>query len=150
MVKLFLHRVKTHKIKSVLTMLTLLILKFLQSPALPLHASTQYLNIKERFPLLLLYFSQTQLIITSLLLLGTISGKVPRFITTKTYYFWQVLRFPFWATAEVVPRLLAPETGDMTQVLPGIKSSHVPGLFHANHGFYFLWVILYFLRREFY
>ena len=98
-------------------MLTLLILKLLQSPAFPLHASTQHLNIKENVltsttPFLLL---QTQLFSTSLLLFGTISGKVPCFITTETYYFRQVSRFPydyiaslgprlpFWATAEVVP-----------------------------------------------
>ena len=37
-------------------MLTLLILKLLQSPAFPSHASTQHLNIKEMFPQLLLYF----------------------------------------------------------------------------------------------
>ena len=47
MVKIFLHRVTTHKIQIVPTILTLLILKVLQSPALPLHASTQHLNIKE-------------------------------------------------------------------------------------------------------
>ena len=44
------------KSKSLPMMLTLLILKFLQSPAFPLHASTQHLNIKEMFPLLLLFF----------------------------------------------------------------------------------------------
>ena len=143
-------------------MLTLLILKLLQSPAFPLHASTQHLNIKEMFSLLLLYFSQTQLIITSLLLLGTISGKVLYFITTKTYYFWQVSwfpcdyiaslgpRLPFWATAGVVPWLFAPETGDMAQVFPGIQSTSLPGLLCSNQGFYFLWVVLYFLCREFY
>ena len=142
--------------------LTLLILQLLQSPAFPSHASTQHLNRKELFPLLLLYFSQTQLIITSLLLLGTISGKVPCFITMKTYYVRQVSwfpydyiaslgpRLPFWATIEVVPWLFAPETGDMTRVLLGIQSTSLPGLFRSNQGFYFLWVILYFLCREFY
>ena len=95
-------------------MLTLLILKLLQSPIFPLQASTQHVNTKELFPLLL-YFLQTQLIIASLLLLGTISGKVPCFITAETYYFRQVSwfpyeyiaslgpRLPFWATAKVVP-----------------------------------------------
>ena len=78
------------------------------------------------------------------------------------YYIWQVSRFscdyiaslgswrPFWATVEVVPWLLAPITSDMTQVLPGIQSTSLPGLFRSNQGFYFLWVILYFLCREFY
>ena len=89
-VKILLHRVTTHKIQIVPRILTSLILKVLQSLAFPLHVSTQHLDTKELFPLLLLllhYFSQTQLIITSLLLLGTIPGKVPCFITTKTYYF---------------------------------------------------------------
>ena len=111
----------------------------------------------------------TQLFITSLLLLGTFSGKIPCFITTETYYFWHISGFPcdyiaswgphlpFWAIIVVVPWLLAPITGDMTQVLlcrnwvvPGIQSIPLPGLFHGNQGFYFLWVILYFLYREFY
>ena len=124
-------------------MLTLFTLNWLQSPAFPLHVSTQHLNIKENVltsttPFLLL---QTQLSSTSFLLLGAFSGKVPCSISTKTYYFWQVSRFPcdyiaslgpwlpFWATAEVVPWLLAPETGDMAQVLPGIQSTSLPGLF---------------------
>ena len=70
-------------------MLTLLILKLLQSPVFPLHASTQHLNIKENVLTTTTIFLllQTQLLITSLLLLRTISGKVPCFITTKTYYF---------------------------------------------------------------
>ena len=113
-------------------------------------------------PLLLLYFLETRLFNTSLLLFGTIPGKVPCFITTKTYYFWQVSwfpydcinslgpRLPFRATAKVAPCLLAPETGDITQALPGIQSTSLPGLFCSNQGFYFLWVILYFLCREFY
>ena len=126
-------------------------------------------SIIKMFSLLLLYSSQTQLFITSLLLFWTIPGKVPRFITTKTYYFWPVVRFPcdyiaslapripFWATAEVVPWIFAPETCDITQVLlcrnwvvPGIQSISLPGLFRANQGFYFLWVILYFHCRECY
>ena len=49
MVKIFLHRVTTHKIQIVPTILTLLILKVLQSHALALHATTQHLNIKENF-----------------------------------------------------------------------------------------------------
>ena len=124
---------------------------------------------KELFPLLLLYFAHTQLIISSVLLLGTISGKVPCFITAVTYYFWRVSEFPcdyiasfcprlpFWAIVKVVSWIFAPETCDMTQVLlcrnwvvPGIQSISLPGFFRANQGFYFLWVILYFLRREFY
>ena len=152
MVKILLHRVTTHKIHMSTNDATLFILKWLQSLASPLHVSTQHLNIKENVlssttPFLLV---QTQLLITSLLLLRTISGKVPCFITTKTYYFWQVSRFPFWATVEVVPWLLAPVTGDMTQVPPGIQSASLPGLFRADHSFYFLWFIFYFLHREFY
>ena len=152
MVKILLHRVTTHKIHISTNDATLFILKWLQSLAFPLHVSTQHLNIKENVltsttPFLLL---QTQLSSTSFLLLGAFSGKVPCSITTKTYYFWQVSRFPFWATVEVVPWLLAPVTGDMTQVLPGIQSASLPGPFHAIHGFYFLWVIFYFLCREFY
>ena len=146
------HRVTTHKIHISTNDATLFILKWLQSLASPLHVSTQHLNIKENVltsttPFLLL---QTQLSSTSLLLLGAFSGKVPCPITTKTYYFWQVSRFPFWATVEVVPWLLAPVICDMTQVPPGLQSVSLPGLFHSNQGFYFLWVILYFLRREFY
>ena len=145
-------------------MLTLFTLNWLQSLTFPLHVSTQHLNIKENVltsttPFLLL---QTQLSSTSFLLLGAFSGKVPCSITTKTYYFWQVSwfpcdymaslgpRLPFWATAEVVPWLLAPVTGDMTQVPPGLQPVSLPGLFHSNQGFYFLWVILYFLCQEFY
>ena len=152
MVKNLLHRVTIIKSISVPTMLTLFILQWLQSLTFPLHASTQHLNIKENVHTTTTIFLllQTQLLITSRLLLRTISGKVPCFITTKTYYFWQVSRFYFWATTEVVPWLLAPETGDMAQVLPGIQSTSVPGLFCFNQGFYFLWVILYFLYREFY
>ena len=84
-------------------MLTLLILKVLQSPAFPLHASTQHLNVKELFPLLLLHFFLllTQLLAQNLLLLGTIPGKVPCFTTTKTCYFWQVPRFPCDYTASL-------------------------------------------------
>ena len=152
MVKILLHRVTTHKIHISTSVATLFILQWLQSLAFPLHVSTQHLNIKENVltsttPFLLL---QTQLSSTSFLLLGAFSGKVPCSITTKTYYFWQVSRFPFWAIVEVVPWLLAPVTGDMTQVLPGIQSTSLPRPFHANHGFYFLWVIFYFLCREFY
>ena len=85
-------------------MITLLILKLLQSPVFPLHASTQHLNIPEMFPLLLLYFLQTQLFNTDILI-GTISGKVPYFITTETYYFWQVSRFPCDFKASLGPQL---------------------------------------------
>ena len=86
-------------------MLTLFTLNWLQSLAFPLHVSTQHLNIKENVltsttPFLLL---QSQLSSTSFLLLGAFSGKVPCSITTKTYYFWQVSRFPFlgncWGSA---------------------------------------------------
>ena len=127
----------------------------------PLHASPQY---KGKCSHYYDYISSgtTQLLITSLLLLGTISGKVPCFTTTKTYYFWQVSwfpcdyiaslgpRLPFLATTEEVPWLFAPETCDMTQVFPGIQSISLPGLFRTNQGFYFLWVILYILCRELY
>ena len=145
MVKIFLHRVTTHKIH-----ISTNDANFIHSQLITI--STQHLDIKENVltsttPFLLL---QTQLSSTSFLLLEAFFGKVPCSITTKTYYFWQVSRFPFWATAEVVPWLLAPVTGDMTQVLPGIQSASLPGPFHANHGFYFLWVIFYFLCREFY
>ena len=152
-------------------MLTLLILKLLQSPVFPLHASIQYLYIKENVltTTTILLLLQTQLFITSLLLLRTTSGKVPCSITTETHYFWQVSRFPHdhiaslgpflpsWAIIEVVSWIFAPETCDMTQVflcrnwvVPGIQSTSLPGLFRSNQGFYFLWVILYFLCREFY
>ena len=152
MVKILLHRVTTHKIHISTNDATLFILKWLQSLTSPLHVSTQHLNIKENVltsttPFLLL---QTQLSSTSLLLLGAFSGKVPCSITTKTYYFWQVSRFPFWAIVEVVSWLLAPVTGDMTQILPGIQSASLPGPYHANHGFYFFWVIFYFLCWELY
>ena len=86
-------------------MLALFFPKWLQSLAFPLHVSTQHLNIKDSVltsttPFLLL---QTQLSSTSFLLIGAFSGKVPCFITEKTYYFWQVSRFPFlgnrWSSA---------------------------------------------------
>ena len=152
-------------------MLTLFTLNWLQSLAFPLHVSTQHLNIKENVltsttPFLLL---QTQLSSTSFLLLGAFSGKVPCFITTETYYFWHISRFPcdyiaswgphlpFWAIIVVVSWIFAPETCDMTQVflcgnwvVPGIQPTSLSGLFHSNQGFYFQWVILYFLCREFY
>ena len=152
MVKILLHRVTTHKIHISTNDANFIHSQVITISRFPLYVSTQHLNIKENVltsttPFLLL---QTQLSSTSFLLLGAFSGKVPCSITTKTYYFWQVSRFPFWETVEVVPWLLAPITGDMTQVLPGIQSASLPGPFHANHGFYFLWVILYFLCREFY
>src|SRR4051812_17486217 len=87
---------------------------------------------------------QTQLFITSVLILRTISSKVPCFITTGTYYFWEDSgfpcdyiaylgpRLPFWASVDVVSRLLALVTGDMTQVLPGIQSTSLSGLFRSN------------------
>ena len=133
-------------------MLTLFTLNWLHSLAFPLHVSTQHLNIKENALTTTTTFllSQTRPFRTSLLLFGTIPGKVPCFITAETYYFWQVSRFPynyiaslgtrlpFWATVEVVPWLLAPETGDMTQVLPGIQSTSLPEIFRSNQGFYLL------------
>ena len=150
-------------------MLTLLILKLLQSPAFHYMPQPDYSLIKEMSTLLLLFSRCTQLFITSLRLLGAFSGKVPCFITTETYYFWHISRFPcdyiaswgphlpFWAITEVVSWIFAPETCDMTRVslcrnwvVPGIQSTSLPGLFRSNQGFYFLWVILYFLCREFY
>ena len=92
MVKIFLHRVTPHKIKLVPTMLTLLILNLLQSPAFPWHASTQHLNKKKGSHYYYYISFSTQLFSTSFLLFGTISGKVSCFITVVTYYFWQVLR----------------------------------------------------------
>ena len=86
---IFLHRVTTHKIQTSTNDANLLILKVLQSLAFPSHASTQHLNIKELFPTTttILLSLQTQLFRTSLLLFGTISGKVPHFITMETYHF---------------------------------------------------------------
>ena len=84
-------------------MLTLLILKLFQSPAFHYMPQSDTSLIKEFFPLLLLLL--TQLLSTSLLLLGTIPGKVPYFITTETYYLWQVSRFPCDFKASLGPRL---------------------------------------------
>ena len=151
-------------------MLTLLILKLFQSPAFHYMPQPDTSLIKEMSTLLLHFFSCcTQLFITSLRLLGAFSGKVPCFITTETYYFWHISGFPcdyiaswgphlpFWAIIVVVSWIFAPETCDMTQVslcrnwvVPGIQSTFLPGLFRSNQGFYFQWVILYFLCREFY
>ena len=152
MVKILLHRVTTHKIhistndanfihSQLITISRFSITCLNSTPQYKRKCSHFYYSIS---------FVANSLSSTSLLLLGAFSGKVPCSITTKTYYFWQVLRFPFWATVEVVPWLLAPVTGDMTQVLPGIQSVSLSGPFHTNHGFYFLWVIFYFLCREFY
>ena len=132
-------------------MLTLLILKLLQSPAFPLHASTQHLNtINEMFSQLLLYS----------FLITTIYQESPShwdnlWQSALLHYNENILlltspEVSFLATTKVVPGLLAPETGDMTQVLPRIQSTSLPGLFCSNQGFYFLWVILHFLCREFY
>ena len=152
MVKTFLHRVTTHKIQ-----ISTNNANFIHSQLITisrfsitcLNSTPQYKRKCSHF-----YYSifllQTQLSSTSFLLLGAFSGKVPCSITTKTYYFWQVSRFPFGATVEVVPWLLAPVTGDMTQVLPGIQSTSLPGLFRSNQGFYSQWVILLFPWREFY
>ena len=152
MVKILLHRVITHKIhictndanfihSQLITISRFSITCLNSTPQYKRKCSHFYYSIS---------FVANSLSSTSLLLLGASSGKVPCSITTKTYYFWQVSRFPFWATAEVVPWLLAPVTCDMTQVPPGLQSVSLPGLFHADHGFYFLWVIFYFLCREFY
>ena len=150
MVKIFLHKVTTHKIQINTNDANFIDSQILQSPSFHYMPQPDTSLIKEMSTLLLPFFSPcTQLFFTSLRLLGAFSGKVPCSITTKTYYFWQVSRFPFWTTVGVVPWLLAPVTGDMTQVLPGIQSTSLPGLFH-NQGFYFLWVIFYFLCREFY
>ena len=86
--KIFLHRITTHKIQFSTNKAN-----FIDSPMTKiscisitcLNSMPQYKG--KMFSLLLLYFSQTQLIITSVLLLGTISGKVPCFITMETYYF---------------------------------------------------------------
>ena len=150
-------------------MLTLLILKLLQSPAFHYMPQSDTSLIKEMSTLLLLYFSLHSTINHKSPSPWAFSGKVPCFITTETYYFWHISRFPcdyiaswgphlpFWAIIEVVSWIFAPETCDMTQVffcrnwvVPGIQSTSLPGLFRSNQGFYFLWVILYFLCREFY
>ena len=114
MAKILLHRVTTHKIH-----ISTNDANFIHSQLITisrfsitcLNSTPQENVLTSTTPLLLL---QTQLSSTSFLLLGAFSGKVPCSITTKTYYFWQVSRFPFWATVEVVPWLLAPVTGDMT------------------------------------
>ena len=150
-------------------MLTLLILKLLQSPAFHYMHQSDTSLVKEMSTLLLLYFSLHSTIYHKSPSHWAFSGNVPCFITTETYYFWHISGFPcdyiaswgphppFWAIIVVVSWIFAPETCDMTQVslcrnwvVPGIQSTSLPGLFRSNHGFYFLWVILYFLCLEFY
>ena len=58
-------------------MLNLLILKVLQSPTFPLHASTQHLNVKELFPLLLLYFHRLNYLAQVSFSLGQSLAKCP-------------------------------------------------------------------------
>ena len=162
MVNIFLHRVTTHKIQintNDANFIDSQIITISYISLTCLNSTPQYTKKCSHYYYISFY---TQLFSTSLLLIGTISGKVPCFITVETYYFWQVSRFPldyiaslglqlpFWATAEVVPCLLAPEKGDMAQVFPRIQSTSLPGFFRSSQGFYFLWVILYFLYRECY
>ena len=161
MVKIFLHRVTTHKIQISINDANFIDSQILQTPSFHYMPQSDSSLIKEMSTLLLrfslhstiyhkspspwdnpwqsalLHYSRNILLLTSL---------------EVSLWFKASLgpRLPFWATAEVVPWLLAPETSDMTQVLPGIQSASLPGLFHSNQGFYFLWVVLYFLCQEFY
>ena len=149
-------------------MLTLLILNLLlQSPAFHYMPQSDTSLIKEMSTLLLLYFSLHSTIClkspspwgilwqSALLhhngniLLLTYPGVPCDYIAS-----WGP-HLPFWAIIEVVSWIFAPETCDMTQVslcrnrvVPGIQSTSLPGLFRSNQGFYFLWVILYFLCRK--
>ena len=108
MIKILLHRVTTHKIHistndanfihpQLITISRFSITCLNSTPQYKRKCSHFYYSIS---------FVANSLSSTSLLLLGAFSGKMPCSITTKTYYFWQVSRFYFWATAEVVPWLL--------------------------------------------
>ena len=104
--KIFPHRVTTHKIQ-ISTNDALLILKSLQSPAFPitcLNSTPQYKRIVPTTTTTIFLLLQTQLFSTSLLLIGTITGKVYYFITTKTYYFLQVSWFLCDFKASLGPR----------------------------------------------
>ena len=89
-------------------MLTLLILKLLQSPAFPLHASTQHHNIKELFPLLLLYFFlQLNYLSQVSFSLGQSLAKCPaslqwKHLTSDKSRGFLVITYPPWASASFV------------------------------------------------
>ena len=88
MVKIFLHRVTTHRIQINTNDANFIDSQIITISCIPLHASIRHLTNKRNVHTTTTIFSRcTQLFITSLRLLGAFSGKVPCFITTETYYF---------------------------------------------------------------
>ena len=89
MVKIFLHRVTTHKIQISTNDANFIDSQIITISCISitcLNSTPQYKRIVPTTTTIFLLL-QTQLFSTSLLLFGTISGKVPCFITAETYYF---------------------------------------------------------------